>query len=362
MLYLFYYGLYFLVPGWLIQRLAANSTSHFVVLFAWSYVFIASVSVGGALLGLGVSEFLWLMNGSLVVLAALVLVRYGRAVSRPKSVWLRHRRGRSIVTALSLLVAVGYVSLVGPYTEIPSDMWWHLGRMQIKLASIQDGLLFRDLSNVSLHQLPSLLLDKSMGYWHTFHALVSWLSGLSIESSLPWATLTNTVMLAAAIFSFTVFIFKNFRLSAISKHWIGLVTVVITGLYMGIAQFAFIRYYILAPVALNYIVYLATVYLVLRFLQNRSVGWPVLVPIPFYMLTMALVHKQEALFAITTISILSLFGFLRAHRERIAGWFLQGRRYVGGALDPIIRIRANVLFAVIAVVYLVVHSWLYVTV
>ena len=362
MLYLFYYGLYFLVPGWLIHRLVANTPSHFVVVFAWSYVFIVCASLGGALLGLGVSGFLWLLNGSLAVLAALVIGRRGRGISRPTLVWPRRRRGRFIVIALSLLVAAGYVLLVGPYTEIPSDVWWHLGRMQIKFASIQDGLLFRDLSNVSLHQLPSLLLNKFMGYWHTFHALLSWLSGLSIEASLPWVTLTNTVMLAAATFSFTVFVFKGFRLSAISKYWIGLVTVVVTGLYLGIAQFAFIRYYILAPVALNYIVYLATVYLVLRFLQSNNVGWPVLVPIPFYMLTMAAVHKQEVLFAITTISILSLLGFLRAHRVRIEGWLLQGRQYVGGALEPVIRTRVNVLFAVVAVVYLVVHSWLYVSV
>ena len=137
-----YFG-YLLVPGYLVIRLASLKDQRVIVCFAISFSILIISQIPYKLIGGSVFAWYgWLHAVWAITLVAAFLLRSLRRkhllgdVSRKQSELQMERVGL-------VLTGVGFAAyhlFVGPYTEIPSDFWAHLGRVVDQQYLIREGI------------------------------------------------------------------------------------------------------------------------------------------------------------------------------------------------------------------------------
>lgn len=298
-LFLALYGILFSLPGWLVWKLLKIRVFPLLFSMAFSYCLLVVPLLIMEWVGASVYLCMAVWSGALVMLAGTVLIRHrhdargkkvpcGRLLKTGKRS-LRRLMPWVVVACVGACVTV-YMLYAGPYTEMPADVWAHLGKIQDQFDRLQAGRL-PDFVNSN-----RLFFSQGL-HWYWIAAFLCWASGLTLAEAmwpLAWA---NTLLFALALGSFAWTVVARERISLAAKAWLAGLAVLLTLAHQGVSVFAYFRYYAYAPTMLNYVVYLAVAAVVLRYLRGGVASCRALILLPIFGLTLVTVHTQEALFA-----------------------------------------------------------------
>ena len=281
--------LIFHLPGLLVAPAFGLGRSRFVFGVSLSIMLAIFAVLVAKLLNFNAANvyWVWLLGANLMLLFAI-----GLSLHRGGRWWWAFKFGWSVETLPALVVGLataGYTLTVGPYLEIPSDAIWHLGRIQDTYEWIVDERTLR------LYKLDEIF-HKSNAYWYLVQSQIAWFSGLTPEQATAWLSVCHSVVLNLAVFFFARVIFQSIGQSTWKSTLMALAATAFFVLHFGLGVFSFVRYYTFGPVFLNYVVYLAAMLAVLRYLESEKWVSLWLVFLPLALFTTALVHKQEALF------------------------------------------------------------------
>ena len=312
-LYCCVYGYLIFVPGWLITRLLDLRRGRFLLALALSYALLILNLIPMEWLRAPLWVFFLASNLQVIILlAANLIMEYrwrGRVRSRsePRTPRQSGAATAQLVRSLlahwwpPLLIVLGvfvYLAWAGPYMELPSDPWQHVGRfLQAQTSCIDSG----HFEPINLRGGAAGELKQSLSrqgcHWYIVHALICKTSGLAIVDSVLPLTVANTIVFCLAIYWFAMFLWARQRIARCRKIQASLWAVGFTVLWLGVNIFAYVRYYALAPAILNYVVYLAAVVLMLDYFRSRSWWSHALWIVPLLVMVMNVIHTQEAAFA-----------------------------------------------------------------
>lgn len=281
--YLFIHLLAFSLPGWMITRLFGFQTARLVFIIASAYIYYTLLAIGSKWFDLSLVNF---FSTYIALLFAIALVAFVfRPVSAPAPIdrhWL--------VGLLIVVIAYStYRYLVGPYTEIPADLYRHLEYARIQFDAMADGHLG------SQHDIQAILKQKG-GIWYSFYALITLLTGLEFSQTFPWATYANSLLFLGVVYSFAWYIFERLCQSSGSRLFVALLATFFTASQMGINVFAYLRYYSFAPSMLNMTIYFAALIAILELFkwQSRQASYSIFLLLGLF--ASIAIHMQEALF------------------------------------------------------------------
>lgn len=329
------------VPGALLSRMVGLKFHRFGFSIALSFsVFVLCLALARAM-GLGATGFGWLAIACYAAIAAVFL-------------WWIRGEGASLFGGISFdrvyLIPIAVVAAVacyslwaGPYTEVPSDAWWHIGRINGRLSDLQHG------SIGSAYGLADLV-SKAAGYWYTTAAYFLDVTGTGLRSGMGYLAFANKLLFSVGVYSFALFVFEKMVDSRAMRHAVAAATVFFFFTHFGLSVFSYVRYYVYAPTMLNYVVYLTVLACVVKFLDNASLDFRLPVVGAVLSLVAAVVHKQEGMFILVMSGAILLVEFVRVWRER--------REAV--SVERGARMRICVLFTVFALAYGTFHVASYV--
>ncbi len=312
-LYLGLYAWHFFLPGYLIVRLLAIRRGTFLLSVAGSYALLMLNLMPLEWFKAPLWAFALAVNLQIaLLLAANVFAGYRRGGGWP-SFWhpAGNRRGRPAGggpslshgfsrwwAPLAIVAGVGaYLAWAGPYLELPADPWGHIVRFLEARQNILHPIVYVPRGMVAR---PDSWLEFVMGqggHWYILQSLFCRWSGLAVPDLPGPLTLANTLVFCLSIYWFAMFLWSGQRVRLRRKVQASLLAVIFTAVWLGINIFAYVRYYALAPGMLNYVLYLAAVILMLDYFRARSWRGQALWMLPLLLLTMNVVHTQEALFA-----------------------------------------------------------------
>lgn len=327
---------YFLVPGFLVAHAAGLGSMAFKLALPLSYVFLVLNIFAAKYFALGIDLFTVMLNLELVAL--LVLVPVARRLAPATIAASTYRWSVSAASALrenpvvsvmfaGLFATFGlYLAWAGPYTEVPSDFWTHVGKTQYEyLALVNEGAFpgFDDWRDFG---------GKKAGYWYAIQAFVCHTAGITVEQSFAPQAFVNSMLILVAVYLFTNRILLGSSLGGLARHGAAALATVFFLTHFGTNVFSFVRYYTFGPVFFNYIVYLTFIVLVLDFLGPSREPKTAFVPL-FVILgsLMGVIHLQELVFAAILGYAILVVTWLR--RSVLGECGLQGDGRQGRALS-----------------------------
>jgi len=279
---------FLIIPGSILATLARADRPTLVLFVTYSLgIFLINVVLGNAIGG--VSSLIWLYLIELVAFSIGVYIRY-----ETRKAWIASLANlfssRNLLWVPFLIISIGsglYLWVVGGYFEIPSDVYEHLGRVSRLVHRMEQG-------HIDLYSP-----------WHLFIAFCLSLSGDSVHQLVVPFSYVAMVWILYAFFNISLEIVTAESASAGSKITFGLISTFVVALTFGTSVFAFIRYYIFAPVLVTYPIYL---YFAVRLCRNLSdaslaslyrnqTAWLTVVGL----CVLYFFHRQEALFLLLVI-------------------------------------------------------------
>jgi len=289
----------------------------------------------------------------LAVYAGTVAVAVGR-YKTVVSVWRRYLRLQPvyIVPVVILISVLGYIAWAGPYLEVPADAWWHVGRIN----DVREALAVGDIGSLMLGEL----MEKNNYYWHAVTAYFIYLAGIGIEPALRYLAVANTALFCVGIYSFSLLILRRLEANVWKRHLMAGASVVFFVTHFGIDVFSYVRYYVFAPTLLNYIVYLAALVCLIGFLYGNQRSYRIIVVGGALVLIAAMVHYQEMVFIVLmggAVLLVEAARYVKTRQHRI------GRpESIGDGMTDWAGRKAVIVFAVIAVGYVLTHAMVYLSV
>lgn len=312
-------------------------------------------SVSILLVSLAVARSLEIGAGGFgVLLVAVYAALCAAGVWRLRSAGLPDFGGcwgdRTYLIPAGTIALVGIYALwAGPYTEVPADAWWHLGRINGQLHQLSDGHI--GLLTSAIH-----LFDKSEGYSYTITAYFVHLAGLTLQGALEPIAFANTLLFAAGIYSFALFIFRTSIPDRRILHAVSAASVFFFFTHFGLSVFSYVRYYVYGPTILNYVVYLTGLAYFLTFIDAKNGKYKYLAFAVLLGVVTLMMHKQEGLFLATMIGAILL---VRVVADGYRLWHGRGEGARRAALAG--NERSYVLFMAAGLAYLALHVTAYVT-
>jgi len=196
---------------------------------------------------------------------------------------------------------------VGPYTEIPSDFWSHLG-LVVEVAETIAGS-----TGTNSDSLLESIDNRS--YIYFLHAVIAASFGVDPLSLIEEATLAASLVFIAVYYGLSLQISKDLELPESWQEIMAIVSVVLMLLSFGTASFSYIRYYAYFPHIFGMSLVFAGASLLARS-QEKGDGLfrYILISSPIFAL-LCITNNQEALFfaiivfgMITIDAIRSSFG------------------------------------------------------
>ncbi len=336
------------LPGAGLSYILNLDTCRVAISIALSFGVAVLVMAATRAAGLHVPGFLYgLLFVYLLIVAGVVTTwRFRRIPSlRPSRPVAVHA-----VPALALGAMGAYMVWAGPYTEVPADAWWHIGRINDRLEDVAEGVL-------GLTPSFGAVFDKSAGYWYTLAAIFLHFTGYGIEPGLDYLALASTLLFCAGVYAFAHYVFQDVVDNLWMRHWVAAAGVFFFVTHFGLSVFSYVRYYAYAPTILNYIVYLGAMACVLGFIRRDEGGWHLLAVAAVLAMVAAMVHTQEAAFIAVMSGAMVLIEAVRLYRVRAGG---RGIASVS-RVDRKER-RIHLLLAICLVGYVSVHVWAYLAV
>ncbi len=315
-----------LVPGILLTTLVSIHRQQllFSVMFSFACL-ISMVSIA--------RNYIWnvetFVTGYALLTSFLVasLLLFRRSEIRRQWVAMRSAVMDRGWSAGLILVAGTYLIwylVVGPYTEVPADLYRHL-----EFTKYHSELIANDNFGppLTLWQLST----QHGGFWYVLIAVVAHLSDTELIDALYPIIFVNGLLFILAVYVFSNELFRVFSLTPLQIRAAAVVTCLFVVLQMGVTAFSFVRYYSLAPGMLNMLVYFAALVCVMNLLGqhqdlrdkepkiNIELNSALLLTLCF---GVALVmHNQEGLFIL--VSAVTVAGWILFQRlaEELGGLF-----------------------------------------
>ncbi len=298
--------MYLLLPGYLLIRATGNCR----------YSFLLSYSLSLGLLVLSASLVLTTSkpNEAWFGLTHLVLLGLGVIVARisprlnlpsqEKVIGSKCDRFFHAAACIACIVSFGlYHYVAGPFTEIPSDFWKHLARVQTEFALISGG----ESSNYRV--LDYLFSGSKIIY--LLNALLASAIGVSPLDIVPAVTAVNSIAYLISVYCLSTFVYSRFF---VDTRWVSISAAIATTLTLvtfGTATFSFVRYYAYFPTILAFPLVYASITAFADYLEHRRDLKSILFWLPLFFLISGIVHQQEALFIVVILGGMSLVSFLR---------------------------------------------------
>jgi hypothetical protein len=279
------------LPGWIITRLTGLGPARLIFVFACSYIYFVLLASLSKWLHLPLTTFYIFYALPLIIMVVVSLwIRADSRHPRESSHWLI---GLFIVVFSYLL----YRFVVGPYNEVPADLFRHLEYARSQLNTIEDGFLGRQRDLIPL-------LKQQGGIWYSFYALITSFTGLAPGQTLPWATLANSLVFLVSVYCFAWYIFRYFTLSNTAQLAAALLATLFMATHLGVSVFAYLRYYAFAPTILNMVIYFASIIAMLELLKWQVHRIQYILFTLCAVLASILVHSQEGLFILIIGSLM----------------------------------------------------------
>ena len=226
-----------------------------------------------------------------------------------------------------ITVVIGYCGwywYVGPYTEVPADLYYHLEYLKGHFTTMQHGSLGVHLD------LWSVLAQRA-GFWYALVAFAAYLSDSPLISILFPGMMITGLLFISAVYLFSHRLFQPLGLSQVQVSVAAVLSCFFVVAQMGVTVFSFIRYYSMAPVILNFIVFLAAMVCLMDGLTNGRIDdladkaekdkFP-RIALMFVICFFAalIVHNQEGLFIL--IMLVTTIGWVFVERY---GLLIQGK-------------------------------------
>lgn len=221
------------------------------------------------------------------------------------------------LSSATLIYQIG----VGVYSEIPADIYQHLGLFQIALGLQENNSLGRTLG------LAELLQQKSWAWYH-FIALITRISPIPIDNLLFISTWTTKTLFLLAVYYLSLILFAQPSIGQSTQDSkpstqhgsliaIAVVACCFTTLHFGVNVFSFVQYYSFAPAILAQVIYFSCIPLFMLFFKAPSQQSSFIALLLAGALTLAVntVHQQEAMFIMIIFSLMLLISNLPAYTK-----------------------------------------------
>ena len=319
-----------LLPGTVAIWLAVVSRHRFLWAFAISLgLFVFSqipVRVGG-----GTLQHWLTVYCALVVITWVVCVLVGRrfgAKYRPTARVSRSSAARdlpitaSIIWLICLLAWGGTFWIIGPYTEVPADIWNHLVRIGWELGRIEQG----HLSSYA-NQFPAVtLLNRE--YIHSLHAGIWSISGATTSAFLWESQLAITCIFISALFWFFHSQMLD-RWSVRRRAVVAGIATALTTVWMGTGDWAFIRYYAIAPIIFTVPLVFLGVQIFVDYLRGEISKLVVaILSLGLILILQGLVHIQEAGILSVLLFLIALFAWIQIRFDQENLWPTDSHRRI----------------------------------
>lgn len=302
-----------LLPGYVLACLFNMRQHVYFVSLVFSYFYFIVIVTLGRELGWTPEFFAWVYIASIVALLLLMLF-----VSKPILPELTNRWLPGLLAVL--LGYVGYFLWAGNYTEVPADLYQHLTYAQREFRFWNSG-------NLGKAMPLSDLLQQKGEYWYALLVALTYFTNNLLIDTFESAMFTNNVLFLCGVYFFALTIFKSFDFTKEQRQLAAVLATFFVFAQMGINVFSFVRYYALAPVMLNFIVYFAGIIACVGLLNNEQKvkhSFILLVSL----IVAAMVHTQEALFIgvmfILMLCVLLIQATNRKHWPNFYRWYLPG--------------------------------------
>lgn len=285
---------YLLLPGYLLLYALRVYRHRFLFSYSISLCLLVVTQIPIRWFGGSLVQWILLLNGAIVVLFVT-----GLSLSLSRKTRLAVRRRNTRITTnryfvLTILLFGVYHGFVGPYTEIPSDFWKHLARVQFVLNN--NGYQLLDTSNSGYRDYLF-----SANYIYTLYAYLSRILNTNLLILAPTTTLVTGSIFMCTIYWFSIRIFSGYRLFSSTKALIGFLAAILTLFIFGTATFSFVRYYSFFPSIFALPLFYTSIVVFLDYLEKENVKYKTLLLLPLFFIVMLLVHRQEALFLLILV-------------------------------------------------------------
>ena len=300
----FLYLGYLVLPGYIALCFAKIRRNRFLLGYGISFSLLVITQIPIRVVGGSPALWFWVVH---IAIATLLVASwlYGRSRGTlPAFKKSRNRRRAQYAGFIAVVIGFSIYHLsVGAYTEIPSDFWVHLGDTWNELININKGVL------------PGNGLDIAEiingNYAPFLHAVAANLLQSNPLWLVPGATLSTSIIFLGATYWFTFRIISTVRLSRESKIAIATLTTILTVLSFGVSTFSYVRYYAYFHSILNFPLIYLSLLLLIDYLERPQGNAIRLLPIPVFLLTMGVVHKQEALFTLILLFGVAIWRMIR---------------------------------------------------
>ena len=274
----------FLGPGLLIGAWLKvdNLRLPHALLYSYATYFVSFYFV--ALMGWPGERVIDIQIGQSIILFGILLYS-GRVGSL---VWVlnidfKSSRQHGIPEIVVGTVAIVWLASVGPYLEIPTDVFEHLS----KITDIREDLKHGAFGTT----FP----------WYSAVAVALSYSGESVGQIIAPLSIAMTVIFLFSVVSLTRAITGPLALSRVVVLMSLVASPIFTLLMFGTSVFSYLRYYVFAPAFLVYLIYLLAGFVVIDLVVNQRPPRRLVVPVITVVLGVLVsytVHRQEALFII----------------------------------------------------------------
>ena len=261
------------------------------------------------------SAVVLLASGLFVVLSGQNLVPSLGTTSNHATIPVSARQPRSLTDALSshdlwlfgalpIGLILVYLSYIGPYLEVPADIWAHLGSMQelFNQYFIEEQPMDGPLQH---------FVNAQKGLWYFTLPWLADLLNTRVELLMQPLSLINSAIFLTGIYLFSLHVLKDLAFER--RYWLiaSALSVGFCFLHFGVNIFSYIRYYVAAPAFLNYLIFLGTILIFCDVIRGQLKAPLYLFFMSINLASMLFIHLQELLFAGVMLIGLSLYFLLR---------------------------------------------------
>ncbi len=299
---LIYLGL-LLMPGWLLARLLFPEQHRFLFSYSLSLILLSTCLLIASSVGYHPLDWLNLIAGVIVILIGInVYQELQKRTSRSERQTTLMTQG-SKCHALSILLIIFSFSFyhltVGPYSEIPSDIWIHLARV---------NNVFLNFDSIASNVCRPVQCVSDQGHLiYLLHASVATLVRVDPINLITISTLVTGGLFLSSVYFFSVSVFCDRGISIRLCALGGVLAALLTLILFGTASFSFVRYYSYFPVVFAFPVFFLATLLFIGYLESRPsstlVCW---LSVPIFILLMQTIHRQEAFFFLLISAVLAL--------------------------------------------------------
>ena len=184
------------VPGLAITYLLGLDKYRYLLSFSLSYSLFVLLLTSTPLFGLDVESFKLIYFFLIFSLSTLAAIKFYRTVTKEKNTdtvkfCSCHSYSKS-VSLFILIIVTGYFLMVGPYVELPSDIFQHLEYMQ----NTNSEIFLSENTGKPI----AYFLGQNGKYWYYLYSFISIWSGNSLHEAIFPASYFNVSVFLLGFF------------------------------------------------------------------------------------------------------------------------------------------------------------------